>query len=241
MDKVSLTYFVDFVMKSGTPKLTIVRDFKERDKYEPFMDFYKNVREVMVEAHQGPTPKKALDRFLASVKDEKKRKVYPGIIRGHKKFLGRKSVEWFQPPTAVCKIGDMSVGVNPELGLLIDDVPHVIKLYFKEGRLVQNRVSSIVHLMTLALNNAAPGSVFGLLDVRHSRLHMLRAANPSLGALLEGEAASFAAMYAALEEPAKAATTDGELAEPRAPEAPSNVVSIPVPFRPLEPRAQAGA
>lgn len=241
MDKVSLTYFVDFVMKSGTPKLSIVRDFKDRDKYEPFMDFYKNVRETMVEAHKGPAPKKVLDKFLMSVKDEKKRKVYPSIVRGHKKFLGRRSVTWFQPPTAVWNVGSINVGINPELGLIIDDVPHVIKLYFKEGRLVPNRVSSIVHLMTLALTDAAPGSVFGLLDVRHSRLHVLRSANPSLRALLEGEAAAFSAMFTALEGHAKPEAAEGEMAEPRAQEAPSNVVSIPVPFRPLEPRAQAGA
>ena len=236
MEKVSLTYFVDFVMKSGTPKLTVVRDFKDRDKYEPFADFYKMIREAMVESHKGPLPKKALDKFFTVVKDEKRRKVYPHIIKGHKRFLGRKSVTWFQPPTGICRIGEMDVSVNPELGLLIDDVPHVIKLYFKEGRLVSNRVSAIVHLMNRALSQAAPGSVFGLLDVRHSKLHVLKAPNPGLHALLEGEAAAFSTMYSALEGPAKPATTSAEPAE-----APSNVVSIPVPFRPAEPRAQQQA
>jgi hypothetical protein len=91
--------------------------------------------------------------------------------------------------------------------------------------------------MTRALSQAAPGSVFGLLDVRHSKLHVLKAPNPGLHALLEGEAAAFSTMYSALEGPAKPAAVD---AEP--PEAPSNVVSIQVPFRPTEPRSQqAGA
>jgi hypothetical protein len=237
MEKVSLTYFVDFVMKSGMPKLGVVRDFKERDKYEPFADFYKMVREAIVESHKGPLPKKSLDKFLTIVRDEKRRKVYPAIVKGHKRFLGRKSVAWFQPPTGICRIGNMDVSVNPELGLLIDDVPHVIKLYFKEGRLVANRVSAIVHLMNRALSQAAPGTVFSLLDVRHSRLHVLKAPNPGLHALLEGEAAAFSTMYSALEAPARPVAIDAEPAE-----APSNVVSIQVPFRPTEPRAQqAGA
>lgn len=30
MKNVSLTYFVDFVLKSGTPKLTVVQNFKRR-------------------------------------------------------------------------------------------------------------------------------------------------------------------------------------------------------------------
>ena len=57
MERVSLTYFIDFVMKAGTPKLTAVRDFKERDKYEPFADFYKSAREALILAHKGPAPK----------------------------------------------------------------------------------------------------------------------------------------------------------------------------------------
>jgi hypothetical protein len=238
MDKVSLTYFVDFVMKSGMPKLNIVRDFKERDKYEPFADFYKQAREAIVEAHKGPLPKKSLDRFLLNVKEEKRRKVYPSVIKGHKRFLGNRAVEWFVPPTSAWTVGGVELNVNPELGLIIDDVPHVIKLYFKEGRLVANRVSAIVHLMTVALTSEAPGSVFGLLDVRHSRLHVLKAPNPSLHALLEGEAAAFSAMYTALEGPTRAV----KLAKTQPAEGqPQNVVNIPVPYRSPESRALAEA
>lgn len=238
MDRVSLTYFVDFVMKSGMPKLNVVRDFKERDKYEPFADFYKQAREALVEAHKGPLPKKALDRFLVAVKEEKRRKVYPSVIKGHKRFLGNRAVTWFQPPTTVWKINGMDININPELGLMIDDVPHVIKLYFKESPLVANRVSSIAHLMTVALAPHAPGSVFGLLDMRRSKLHMLRAPNPSLHALLEGEAAAFAAMHVALELPGKnlrLAKTEPAIA------APQNVVVMPVAPRGLEARAEGGA
>ena len=109
MDRVSLTYFVDFVMKSGTPKLSVARDFKERDKYEPFADFYKGIRGALGEAHKDPSPKKALDRYLASVQDENRRKVYPGIVKGYKRFLGRKSVSWFQPPTTAWRIGSLDL------------------------------------------------------------------------------------------------------------------------------------
>lgn len=236
MDKVSLTYFVDFVMKSGTPKLTIVRDFKERDKYEQFTDFYKHARDAIIDAHKGEEPKKALDRFLASVKEEKRRKVYPSVIRGHKKFLGRKSVTWFQPPVATRRIGGVDISVNPELGLVIEGVPHVIKLYFKEGRLVANRVAAIVHLMKVALSSESPGSVFGLLDVRHSKLHLLKAPSPNLHALLEGEAASFAAMYSTLE-----GMFPGAPAEVEEEEEPQNVISIPFPLRAHEARLPAEA
>lgn len=35
MKNVSLTYFVDFVLKAGTPKLTVVQGFKQRGEYDP--------------------------------------------------------------------------------------------------------------------------------------------------------------------------------------------------------------
>ena len=229
MDRVSLTYFVDFVMKSGTPKLSIVRDFKDRDTYAPFTDFYKLARGAVAEAHKDPSPRKALDHFLASVQDEKRRKVYPSIVKGYKRFLGRKSVSWFQPPTTAWTIGSLDLSVNPEVGLLIDDVPHIIKLYFKEGPLVANRVAAIVHLMTVALTPIVPGSVCGLLDLRRSKLHVLRAPKPGLSALLEGEAAAFYAMASNLE------SSQSRSAGPAA----SNVVDISTPVRPAELRALA--
>lgn len=203
MDHVSLTYFIDFAMKSGMPKLGVVRDFKEREEYEPVADFYKLVREALAEAHKDPQPKKYLDRFFASVKDENRRKVYPGIIKAYKRFLGRKSVSFFAPPQASWKIGELELHINPELGLLIDDVPHIIKLYFKEGKLINNRIASAVHVMNLALRASAPESVIGILDVRHSKFHGPRAMNSNVNALLEGEAAAFCAMFNALESRVK--------------------------------------
>ncbi len=222
MDHVSLTYFIDFVMKSGMPKLAVVRDFKEREEYEPVADFYKLVREALADAHKDPQPKKYLDRFFASVKDENRRKVYPEIIRAYKRFLGRKSVSFFQPPQALWKIGDLELHINPELGLLIDDVPHIIKLYFKEGRLVNNRIASVVHVMNLALRAASPESVIGILDVRHSKFHGPRGANPNVNALLLGEAAAFCGMFNALESRPKIQLIES-------PSNASNVISLPLP------------
>lgn len=222
MDHVSLTYFVDFAMKSGMPKLAVVRDFKEREEYEPVADFYKLVREAMMQAHKEAQPKKFLDRFYASVKDEKRRKVYLDVLRGYKRFLGRKSIGFFEPPQSLWKIGDLELHINPELGILIDDVPHVIKLYFKEGRLVNNRVASVVHVMNLALRAASPDGVIGILDVRHSRFLGPNIVHPNVNALLEGEAAAFCAMFNALESRPKANKV--ELAANT-----SNVIPLPRP------------
>ena len=45
MPEISLTDFVDFVIKAGSPKLTKVRELVNRGGYSPAFDFWKTLRE----------------------------------------------------------------------------------------------------------------------------------------------------------------------------------------------------
>ena len=63
MPEISLTSFVDFVLAGGTTRLRRVREIKRQIKegYSPATDFYKGIREGIVELHRerpqasGPT------------------------------------------------------------------------------------------------------------------------------------------------------------------------------------------
>ncbi len=198
MDKISMTYFVDFVLKAGTPKLTGVREFKER-KDELFTDFYRQIREAIVDMHRGNKSDKVLDDFLAAQTDERRRRIYPGIAAGYRKFLASSAMKWFDPPVGTCRLGDLEVNVNPEIGLVIDGKPHLIKMYFRGEPLSAKRLTVILNLLTSGLDGvAAPGTVYAVLDVRKAKLHTFKAPNPRLSLLLRGEAASFATIYASL-------------------------------------------
>ncbi len=195
-DKLSLTTFVDFVLKAGTPKLTVVRNFKNRDKYDPATDFYKPLRDEIVRMHVAGESKKALDVFLGSA-HPKKHDQYAEVIAGYQKFLGKKAVTWFAPPSEVWTAAGVTVSVNPELGLEIGGVPYVIKLYFKGEKLAKNRMEIINHLMASTLDDLKKPKTFGVLDMRNAKLHSA-AADPGLVPLLKGEAAAFAAMLASV-------------------------------------------
>ncbi|HSN98769.1 MAG TPA: hypothetical protein VLS89_10810 [Candidatus Nanopelagicales bacterium] len=198
MDKISMTYFVDFVLKAGTPKLTGVREFKER-KDELFTDFYRQVRESIVDMHRGGKSDRVLDDFLAAQTDERRRRIYPGLVAGYRKFLASGKTTWFDPPLGTHRLGEVEVNVNPELGLVIDGKPHVIKMYFRGEPLSAKRLTVILNLLTNGLADvAAPGTVFAVLDVRKAKLHTFKAGNPRLNVLLRGEAASFATIYSSL-------------------------------------------
>ncbi|MFT3768930.1 MAG: hypothetical protein QM820_26110 [Minicystis sp.] len=115
MERVSLTYFVDFALKVGTPKLAGVKEFKEH-RYDHLTDFYKPLREAIVEMHEKGRPDKSLDDFLGTLTDERKRRIFPGLVEGYRKFLNAAPKKWFTPAHTVLPIGDLEININPELG-----------------------------------------------------------------------------------------------------------------------------
>lgn len=199
MDKVSLTYFVDFVLKSGMPNATVVQNFKQRGDYDPRADFYKRVREAIVEMHRKGQSPRDLEAILARLSDEKKQAAYPQVVSGYKKFVGRKQFTWFEPPHGDWTPGPFVVAVNPEVGLEIGGKRTVGKLYFKEEPLTARRAEVIAHLMDRVLGDRLTEPArFAVIDVRRGKAFEPSVPVPAYDALLAGEATSFAAMFAAL-------------------------------------------
>lgn len=190
--EISLTDFIEFVNKVGGSKQTKVKEIKNRDDYEPQQDFYKPLRERIVEIHMNDLPKKELDKIISELKDDKKIKNYPDAISGYKKFWGRKKLIWFDPPTKHWTIGDLDVRINPELGLECNGNFFVIKLYFKADKLSKNEVDQILSLLENQLRGKVEEEIiFCVLDVRNSKLFENSTKDTSLLPLLRGEARSF--------------------------------------------------
>ena len=197
MEKVSMTYFVDFVLKVGTPKLSGVKEFKEH-RYDHLTDFYRPLRGAIIDMHEKGKPTRALDDFLGTLTDERKRRIFPGLVEEYKKFI-RPGMKWFTPPHTTLPVGDLEININPELGFEIDGTPYLIKTYFRGEPLAQKRVATVLGLLTAGLGTGRPGTVFGMLDVKNGRLRTLKSApNPRLGLLIRGEAASFSTIYASV-------------------------------------------
>jgi len=206
---VSMTYFVDFISQSGPPKLTIVKKVRkqEQDRYDPRTDFWKTLREGIINFHKsGGTEKSILDEVISRTIDPERKKSYQGMIKSYKKFLGKKELTWFDPPKCEWKYGDLSVRVNPELGLVIDGQKHVIKMNLKSEdkvKLSKPRVSILQSLMGDAIDN--PEYFYSILDVPKSPKSKLYAVQSQdiekeLVSLLHGEASSFMTMYKSLGE-----------------------------------------
>lgn len=196
MPSLSLTDLVDIVSKSGTPKATRVATVKTRPDYMPAFDFYKPLREHIVEIHRQGGDRKALEALLSRLDDQKKLTNYPGAIEGYRKWWGRKRLEWFDPPKGSYVRGGMEVTVNPELGLRIDGTPHLVKLYFKADPLSRLRVELITVLMEATLRpKCEHGELMSVLDVRKSKLFTLSSPVAPAKAVVDAELAYVAALW----------------------------------------------
>lgn len=194
---VSLTDFVDFVSKSGRPKLTHVQGIKWRPAYDPATDFWRALREEIADYHRtNQTVKSRLDRVMNGITHPPKLKAYPAALKGYKSFLGKKLFQVMPAKRATWNYGSLNVQVNPELSATIQGVPHVIKLYFRAEPLAKKHAELILLLMADSLQGeVARGTVIGLLDVQRGKLYTTTVADTRLKPLLQGEASSFETMW----------------------------------------------
>jgi hypothetical protein len=196
MNKISLTDFVDIASKSGTPKATKVAQVKARPDYDPRFDFYKQIREQITELHKCGQDSATLRIFLQTLTDRKKIANYPELVDGYLKWLGRKVVEWSEPPRRLYRSSGIEVIVNPELCVSFGKETHVIKLYLKDDPLDRFKVEVILSLMEDALRPyCAKNATMSVLDVRRAKLFSWRASSRSRMALVDAELAYVASLW----------------------------------------------
>lgn len=192
MSEVSISTFVDFVTKAGTPKLTVVKQWKNKPDYNPATDFYKAIREGIVEMHKSDQPLTYLDAFCNNLKDAKKQTAYPPIVKGYKKWVKSQPIRFYPQIGGIWECEGLSVKVNPELHIDLNGKRHILKLYFKSDKLAKNRIQLILQMMHLALvSETESNTQYGILDVRNSRAYLFEKDDVLVTALLEGEAANW--------------------------------------------------
>jgi hypothetical protein len=185
--------FVDFVLSVGEARLRAVRSARAGGLG---YDFYEAIRAAIVDMHSRGRPVVALDQFLASLTDERRKLVYPTLVEGYRAFLGRHRVTWFTPPRGSA-LPSIEVDVTPDLALVVDGVPHLLRGYWAANPLTKRRVAVEVELMGAGLSAMVPGATLAVLDVRRGTLHTAKR-NPRLGLVLRGDGAAFATIAGAL-------------------------------------------
>jgi hypothetical protein len=170
MDRISLTGFVDLVLEAGAGGEG--DPLKER-KGDSTPAYYNALRDAIVDMHRYGLPETSLDEAISRESSEKKRRIFARALDGYRRFLQTGTLKWFDPPRTSYPMGVHEVDVNPELGLAINETPHIIKMYFRGEPLTPRRRSVMLSLLAGRLGRICPGHVFGVLDVRQGKLHAL--------------------------------------------------------------------
>lgn len=192
---VSLTQFLDFTLKrSGGARTKYVREVKYSE-YHPSTDYWKQLRDEIKKVHSKNQPLDSLDSLLETV-SERKRHNYSQAIKLYKNFFCNKDVEWFDPGSSYWSFNDeLVVRSNPELGLFINDAPHLIKLYFKgeKERIDKHNIASTLTLMNSAkFNETLPdGVITSVLNIRREKIYHNNFVDDDLLLSLEGDAQQF--------------------------------------------------
>lgn len=192
---ISLTDLVDVVQKSGSPKATKVTQIKNRPPYQPATDFYKPLRESIIDGHRQGMAKKPFQVLLGSAATPNKASNYAAAITGYMKWWGNKSFSWTEPPREVHSSNGVDVIVNPEIGLTWNNQLYFIKLYLKGEKLSKARADLILSLMDHVLAPITPsGTEFGILDVKNSKLFTNSSSAVPIG-VINAELAYIAALW----------------------------------------------
>lgn len=196
--KVSLTQFLNFATKPPEQQLTVVREIRKQhdEGYDVPPDLYKQFRESVIRMHKNDQPKDQLDRIAEQQTEPSRAKHYPPLVKGYKRFLGRKTTAWFDPPIGAWLCEGLRINVRPEIGLVINGTPTAIKLWLKDDdTLNKRRAELIVHLMGQALPQSTDELTVCVLDVRKGKLFCAGKSDREQTVLLRAQARSFMSLY----------------------------------------------
>jgi hypothetical protein len=191
---VGFTQFIDFLIKGHIGRVSHVKDIKYQEPYKPSTDFWYRLREKIKEIHKNNQDIAELDELLIGI-NKRKLKQYTAAIEGYKKFCRGKDIEWIDLGRSFWTCDKLLVRSTPEIGLVINGMPHRIKLYFKDvqEKLDKRQSASLLTLMrdstTQITNNNIKDAV---LNVKSSKLFSLDGpVNESVRLSLEADALSF--------------------------------------------------
>lgn len=196
--KISLTSFIDFVHKTGTPRITLIRKLKSEygKDYERVTDFWRLLRNAIIKIHKDELPVSHINHVLQGISNKTKLNNYPSRIDNFKKWRGRKKIKWIGTKKKIWKFDNLTIRVNPELGLNINGENYILKLYFKQKKLSRITSATILHLIDNSSIGSRDNFISGILDLSVGKLITSKNKNENdIEALLRGEASAFTSMW----------------------------------------------
>lgn len=197
MIEISMTTFVDYLIATGSTRISVVRRARKMysEDYNPAFDFWRLFRKAIEEMHRENLGKGHLDLLQSNLSDKNKKNAYTRNIFGYKKWMGRKKFEWINSVKSSWRSDYIIVNINPELNVKINGEQYIIKLYLKADKLTKHRVNTSLYLLKESIKKRRLKAIPAILDVKNSKLIKHSRDITGIKALLNAEAFSFINLY----------------------------------------------
>ncbi len=163
MPALGVSEFSLIVMTSGKPKQTKVRNIATREPYAPFRDYYGPLRNSIKRLFIA---KRHISHLytICSRQEGSKRSNYERIVNVFKNWQSGKNIQAFDPPRELYNFSRTSITCNPELHVVLNGQPRLVKLHFSSSdKMNQERANIICALMEDAINDS--GFEYSVLDL----------------------------------------------------------------------------
>ncbi|ELH3492511.1 hypothetical protein [Vibrio parahaemolyticus] len=163
MPTLSVSEFSLIVVTSGKPKQTRVKSIANREPYAAFRDYYGPLRNSIKRLFIAKRHISHLYTICNRQEGTKKQK-YEMIVNTFKDWQSGKNIKAFDPPREHYNFSQTSITCNPELHVVLNGQPRLVKLHFSSSdKMTQERANIICALMEESISDS--GFEYSVLDL----------------------------------------------------------------------------
>lgn len=173
---ISLSEFMNFSTKKSTgSRMKAVKDIKYKPDYHPAIDYWKRLRDEIKRIHDNGLPIESLKELIYVVSEDKQEN-YRKNINAYINFVKKNDPEYFSVGKAIWNFDDnLSVRANPEMGLIVNGTPHLVKVHYKttNKELSKQTIKSTLTAIQLADSDYVlpDNPVYAVLNLANRRLY----------------------------------------------------------------------
>lgn len=147
MIEIFIKEFSEIATTETIKKSKIIFKQKYKDGYSPEKDFYKILRDHIQKMHKEDRKIEYLEQAPRATNHAPRKEHFNIMISQYKKWLKKKDITYFQPPRDMYMVSNTNIIANPELGLEINGMPFIVKLFMHKDKLEQVRANFMLAIM----------------------------------------------------------------------------------------------
>ena len=164
MPDFGISEFSSIAVTTGTPKITKIRRIANRGEYQFFRDYYLPLRTAIKSLFIHKRHISHLYEVARKQKDSSKKVNFEKIANNFKDWQSGKNITAYTPPRAHFNYLQTSINCNPELNVIVNGSPRLVKLHFNASeKMTQERANIICYLMSDVMND--DGFNYSVLDL----------------------------------------------------------------------------